>query len=135
MALVAWSDKLSVGIDSIDKQHTILFNTINDLHAAMLKGQSKASVGDLLKTLLSYTRFHFEAEEAMMEKAKYPSLPAHRLKHRELTKKVEDFVARYEKGDITVSNHLLTFLSDWLTNHIQGTDKEYGPFLNEHGVR
>ena len=135
MALVAWSDKLSVGVKSIDEQHTILFNTINDLHAAMMKGQSKAVVGDLLRTLLSYTRFHFDAEEAMMAKANYPSLPTHRIKHRELTKQVESFVARYEKGDITVSNHLLSFLSDWLTNHIQGADKEYVPFMNEHGVR
>ena len=134
MALLTWSDKFSVGVDSIDKQHTILFNTINDLHSAMLKGQSKAVIGDLLHTLLAYTHFHFDSEEAMMEKAKYPSLPTHRLKHRELTKKVEDFIARYEKGDITVSHHLLAFLSDWLATHIQGTDKEYGPFMNEHGV-
>lgn len=134
MALLVWTDKHSVGIDSIDKQHTILFNTINELHAAMTKGQSKAVIGDLLHTLVSYTRFHFDAEEQMMAKANYPLLATHRLKHRELTKKVEDFVARYERGDLTVSSHLLNFLSDWLTNHIQGTDKEYGPFLNQHGV-
>jgi len=62
-------------------------------------------------------------------------LPAHRIVHRELTKQVEEYVGRYEKGDITLGVHLLNFLSDWLTKHIQGEDKKYGPWLNEHGVR
>ncbi len=30
---------------------------------------------------------------------------------------------------------LLRFLSDWLTKHIQHEDKEYGPWLNRHGMQ
>jgi hemerythrin-like metal-binding protein len=135
MALITWTEKLSVGVKTIDDQHTILFETINDLHAAMMKGQARAIVGTLLHTLVDYTRHHFSAEEAMLEAAKYPELVPHRIKHRELTKQVEEYVARYEQGDITLSLHLLNFLSDWLATHIQNTDKEYGPWMNEHGVR
>jgi hemerythrin-like metal-binding protein len=135
MSLVVWSDKLSVGVKSIDDQHSVLFKSINDLHAAMLKGQSRSVVGPLLRTLVDYTREHFTAEEAMMEAAKYPSLAAHRIKHKDLTKQVEEYVNRYESGDITLSIQLSGFLSDWLTKHIQSTDQEYGPWLNEHGVR
>jgi len=29
----------------------------------------------------------------------------------------------------------MTFLKEWLTNHIQGDDKGYGPFLNSKEVR
>ena len=135
MPLVVWSDKLSVGVKSIDDQHSVLFKTINDLHDAMLKGQSRSVVGTLLHTLVDYTREHFTAEEAMMEAARYPSLAAHHVKHKELTKQVEEYVTRYERGDITLSIQLASFLSDWLTKHIQSTDQEYGPWLNEHGVR
>jgi len=71
----------------------------------------------------------------MMEAASYPALATHRIKHKELTKQVEEFVTRYESGDITLSIQLSDFLSDWLTKHIQSTDQEYGPWLNEHGVR
>jgi hemerythrin-like metal-binding protein len=113
----------------------VLFNAINDLHAAMLKGQARSVVGPLLHKLVDYTREHFTAEEAMMETAKYPSLDAHRIKHKELTKHVEEYVIRFESGDITLSIQLSNFLSDWLTKHIQSTDQEYGPWLNEHGVR
>jgi hemerythrin-like metal-binding protein len=135
MSLVVWSDSLSVGVKSIDNQHSVLFNAINDLHTAMLKGQSRSVVGQLLHTLVDYTREHFTAEEAMMEAARYPSLAAHRIKHKDLTKQVEEYVNRYESGDITLSIQLSSFLSDWLTKHIQSTDQEYGPWLNEHGVR
>jgi hemerythrin len=101
----------------------------------MLKGQSRSVVGPLLHTLVDYTREHFTAEEAMMEAAGYPSLAAHRIKHNDLTKQVEEYVNRYESGDVTLSIQLSCFLSDWLTKHIQSTDQEYGPWLNEHGVR
>jgi hemerythrin len=135
MALITWTEKLSVGVKSIDDQHTILFETINELHAAMMRGQARTIVGTLLHTLADYTRHHFAAEEAMMAAAQYPGLAPHRIKHRELTKEVEGYVARYEQGDITLSMPLLNFLSSWLSNHIQNTDKEYGPWMNERGVR
>jgi hemerythrin len=135
MAFLNWTDKLSVGVKSFDDQHTVLIETLNELHAAMMKGQARAVVGSLLHTLVNYTREHFAAEEAMMESTKYPALATHRNRHRELTKQVEEYVARYEKNDLTLSLHLLQFLSDWLSTHIQGEDHAYGPWMNEHGVQ
>ena len=29
---------------------------------------------------------------------------------------------------------VMNFLKDWLSNHIQTSDKKYGPFLNSKGV-
>ena len=135
MAFLTWTDKLSVGVQKLDAQHTVLIETLNELHAAMMKGQARVVAGKILSNLIEYTREHFAAEEAMMQETKYPAFPAHCIKHRELTKQVEDYVARLEKGDITLNVHLLNFLSDWLTEHIQGEDQKYGPWMNEHGVR
>ena len=129
MAFLNWSDKLSVGVQSIDNQHTLLIDTLNELHAAMMKGQARAVAGDILKKLVEYTRDHFAAEEAMMESAKYPALASHQLAHRELTKKVEEYLGRLEGGDITLGIHLMSFLSDWLTNHIQDEDRKLAAFL------
>ena len=135
MALLTWNDKYSVGVQSIDKQHAVLFESLNDLHAAMMKGNAKAATATLLRNLLAYTRDHFSAEEAMMASVRYPGLAAHREKHRDLAKKVEEFADRYERGEVTLNVQLLNFLRDWLTKHIQGSDHEYGPWMNEHGVR
>ena len=135
MALVVWTDKFSVGVTSLDEQHTVLFATINNLHNAMMKGHARTVIGPLLHTLVSYTRDHFAAEEAMMEAADYPALETHRIQHRKLTEQVEEYVTLFDRGDITLGVQLSKFLSDCLSNHILSNDKEYGPCLNAHGVK
>jgi hemerythrin len=135
MALMTFGQNYSVGVQAIDGQHKVLFDIINELHAAMMKGQAQNLTGPLLKKLADYTRNHFAAEEAAMASVKYPGLEVHKTKHRELVKQVEDYITRFEKGEITLNLHLLNFLRDWLTNHIQKVDKEYGPWLNEHGIK
>jgi hemerythrin-like metal-binding protein len=135
MALMTFGKNYSVGVQAVDDQHKVLFDIVNELHAAMLKGQAQSLTGPLLKKLAEYTHNHFTAEESKMASVKYPGLADHKLKHRELIKQVEDYLVRFDKGEITLNLHLLNFLRDWLVNHIQKVDKEYGPWLNEHGVR
>jgi hemerythrin-like metal-binding protein len=135
MALLTWDNKLSVGIQSIDDQHMILFESLNDLHAAMMKGNARAVTKTLLKNLVAYTHDHFKSEEAMMSAAHYPAFAAHRSKHVALTQQVEEYVARYERGEVALNVQLLNFLRDWLTTHIQVEDHAYGPWMREHGGR
>ena len=135
MSLMTWNDRYSVGVKTIDQQHSSLFAIVNELHAAMIKGQAKNVVGSLLEKLIKYTVEHFAYEERMMAAAKYPGLVTHRAHHADLTKQVGDFMARYKRGDGTINIQLLRFLSDWLTKHIQHEDKEYGPWVNRHGVQ
>jgi hemerythrin len=112
----------------------VLVETLNDLHAAMMKGQAQTVTGPLLKKLVDYTRDHFSSEEYMMASVNYPGLAVHRIKHRDLTKQVEEFIGRFERGEIRINLELLNFLNDWLTTHIQKEDKEYSPWLIEHGA-
>jgi len=135
MALLNWSSNYSVGVQRMDDQHTILFGMLNDLHEAMMKGQAQKIAGALLRKLVTYTRDHFTAEEGMMAASGYAGLARHRVIHRELTKQVEEFAARYERGEDALNLQLMNFLRDWLTNHIQKEDKKYGPCVNEHGTR
>ena len=41
----------------------------------------------------------------------------------------------FDEGKVLLSIDVIDFLKDWLINHIQGSDKKYGPFLNEKGLR
>jgi len=134
MALMNWSDRFSVGVKSIDAQHRGLVDTLNALHDGMMKGQSASVTGPLLMKLVDYTGKHFVDEEKLMAQTKYPALAQHHTHHVELTKQVEEFVGRYDRGEITLNVQLLNFLRDWLTTHILKEDKEYGPWLNKNGV-
>ena len=135
MSLLAWNDSFSVGVKTIDQQHSGLFAIVNDLHTAMMKGQTKSVLGAMLDKLAKYTKEHFAYEERMMDASKYPGLAAHKAHHNDLTKQVGEFLTRYKNGDVTLNIELLRFLSDWLTKHIQHEDKEYGPWLTRHGVQ
>lgn len=134
MALLTWKDEYSVGSQTIDKQHKVLVDCLNDLHAAMMKGQAAAVVGSLLDKLIDYTKEHFSAEEKMMAAAKYPSLAEHRAHHVELTKQVVEFSDRFKRGEAALNVRLMNFLRDWLTNHILKEDKQYSACLKANGV-
>lgn len=135
MALLKWSSKYSVGVETMDNQHTTLFAILNDLHSSMMSGEAQSVTGDLLRKLAKYTRDHFTAEEALMAAAGYAGTAQHRLKHRELMKQVDEFSARFHAGESNLSLPLLNFLRDWLTNHIQQEDKLYGPSMIQHKAR
>lgn len=134
MGFMTWDERFSVGVKTVDDQHIVLFEILNDLHDAMKKGQAQSVTGPLLRKLVDYTRHHFSSEEAKMAAVAYPGLAAHREKHRDLIQQVEQFIARFERSDIMLGVDLFNFLRDWLTTHIQKTDKEYGPWLIQHGV-
>jgi len=134
MVLLTWNTKYSVGVKALDDQHTILFGLLNDLHSAMMKGEAQRVTGPLLRKLVNYTHTHFTSEEKMMEATEYPGLAAHRAQHRELMNQVQDYSARFERVEVTLSFKLLIFLRDWLTAHIEKDDRQYGPWLNERGI-
>lgn len=135
MPLLTWNSKYSVGIQAMDSQHTQLFDMVNDLHSAMMQGKAQSVTGPLLRRLAEYTQRHFSAEEALMASKNYPDLTKHKAEHVALTKQVSEFLARFEKGENTLSLHLMNFLRDWLMNHIQKEDQKYGAFLNKQGVK
>ncbi len=136
MSFLTWSSKYSVEVDEMDRQHRVLINLLNDLHEAMLHGKAQGMTGPLLQKLVDYTRKHFASEEAMLAAAGYAGLAMHRIKHKELIKQVEEYVARHKDGDRAVNVQLMSFLRDWLVTHIQQTDREYGACVNKHlGVK
>ncbi len=134
MALMTWNDTYSIGIKFVDDQHAGLFDSLNELHAAMLKGQERNVIGSLLQDLLAYTRSHFSAEELMLTKARYPDIAAHRMKHQKLTAEVAAYAERYKRGEAALSVHLIHFLRDWLTQHILREDRAYGAWLSQAGL-
>jgi hemerythrin len=134
MALMTWSSKYSVGVETLDNHHKALINVLNELHAASMRGKAQEVAGRLIDQVISIANEHFAAEERFMESIKFPGLAEHRAKHKEMTGKVAEFVARHKKGDTTVYTQLLYFMRDWLSNHMLTVDGEYAAWLASHGA-
>jgi len=56
MALMTFGQSYSVGVQSIDSQHKVLFEIVNELYAAMMKGQAKNLTGPFCTSWRSIPR-------------------------------------------------------------------------------
>ena len=136
MSNIAWSDKLSVGIDLIDTQHKSLIEKIAHLEDAIRTGQGPAEIIRVLDFLIDYTDYHFGTEEKNMRAFDYPELPAHIEKHTEfkttLANLGDDF--REEGATQGLADSIETLLMNWFVKHIQDVDNKFGAFLRENDL-
>lgn len=134
MPFFNWSDKLSVGVKAADYDHKKLIDLLNRLYEGMKSGQGREVIGKVLEDLINYTKFHFAREDEYFARTGYPA-EEHKKEHRELVKQAEELQSRYKNGEPALSIETLDFLKNWLTIHIQGTDKQYSSHLNANGIR
>ncbi|MCK5127413.1 MAG: hemerythrin family protein [candidate division Zixibacteria bacterium] len=125
MNTIEWTDALVLGIKKVDDQHRHLVGLTNTLIRAKAAGKVKDTMGMLLTDLYIYTVTHFNDEEELMGKADYQGLEEHRKKHKEFTDAVMQFKEQFENGDADIDDEIMTFLSDWLVDHIQGLDSKF----------
>ena len=135
MALIEWNNNLSVGVDGIDTQHKKLVQMINELNDAMKQGKGKDIIGKIINELINYTQGHFALEEKYFIQTNYPASDAHKIEHKDFVKKVADFRDGFNSGKLGVSIEVMNFLSSWLKNHIQGTDKKYSSHFISNGIK
>lgn len=135
MALITWTDSMSVGVAKIDKEHQGLIELINLLHSEMLAGKSKDVLGPVLDKLIVYTKTHFANEEMLFRTHNYPQAAAHVKEHTALTQKALALQADQKAGKSVISAPVLGFLRDWLTSHILKQDMAYKIFFASKGVK
>jgi len=135
MPLMTWTESMSVGVKILDDDHKKLVGMVNQLHDGIMDGHRAEALGKVLDQLVSYTKVHFDREEAMFTKTHYPELAGHKKEHDDLIKKASDLQARYKEGASSMlSLETMSFLKTWLAHHIQGCDKSYSAHLHSHGI-
>ena len=134
MAILTWTDQLSVKVADIDNQHKKLIDLINNLHDAMKQGKARDLMGKVLNELIDYTVYHFGKEEMYQVQYQYPDYAAHKAEHDKFVAKALELKKQFESGKTTISMEVLSFLQDWVRNHILKTDKQYSAHFNEKGL-
>ena len=134
--VVRWTEDLSVGVASIDRDHKTLIDNIQKLIEGYNKGQSGAATEELFAFLENYVREHFEREKRYMEKHRYPEIESHLAAHRIFVEKVAGLRerSRGRTGRIQMVLEIKQTLMDWFTNHILKVDKKLARFLLAAGV-
>lgn len=130
---LTWDESYSVGIAALDEDHKRLLNLINQLQTAAHYHTSDDYEKEAFDALIDYTKNHFQREEELLEKHGFPGLAAHQQQHQAMIAEVSQLVRAYQKNSDATIEKTINYLKEWLINHINGTDKEYGAFLNEKG--
>jgi hemerythrin len=118
---------LLTGIDEIDSQHQILFDCIGRLQASVSSEDRLTAVHFALEELDDFVRIHFAVEESLMRIFGYPLLTAHIAEHRQFANELVRL--KEESLRTEVSEEMLTFLTNWLIDHIGKTDHQYVPHV------
>jgi hemerythrin len=131
VALLQWSDSLSVGYPAIDEQHKELIRRISGLLGAMRVGQGKAELESVLDFLGAYVVEHFGDEQKLMQRFRYPGYAAHKALHdafiNDVTALRRDLVANgpTAAGAIQVQRRVV----DWTVSHIGQVDQQLAAYL------
>jgi hemerythrin-like metal-binding protein len=135
MSYVEWTDSIRLGIPGIDSDHRDLLNLTNEFLAAAAQGEPPAVLAEIMGRLVERAESHFRAEEALLDRADYPSLAAHRAAHAQLARETMQLKERLEQASGSpddwnpVSMETADYLRHWLIDHIVSEDRPFKPFL------
>ncbi len=129
--IVVWDEKYATGIQLIDSQHKELISLTNELFQACLDGEN--AVKDVFKEtmgrMVDYVRFHFGAEQELLQRVKYPNYQEHKKQHDTFVMQVITTVKEYNEGKKLAPNQFVRTLRDWILGHIAHYDRLYASYI------
>jgi len=129
MPLMEWNKTLLLDVEPFDKHHEHLFSLLNRIYDLISSNAPSSEFNDVLVQLRDYTVYHFNAEEVWMQEQNYPMMLTHLQQHKLFLNEVIRFQEELAAGSPMVAIGILTFLKEWLLNHIYKIDTEYAAHL------
>jgi hemerythrin len=126
-----WSDDYNMGVESLDRQHRMLFTRANAFEAALHEGRGASVYDVLLRTLGQYIQYHVGVEDRYMQRYHCPVAQQNRDAHATFAAGFAAFQQRYaEHGfDDGEACTLMTLIDEWLTDYIGSIDVHLRPYV------
>ncbi len=127
MSHIAWNDSYNIGVDFIDKEHQVLFSTMNKLMSLSEREEKNEHVcREGIKYLKGHTDKHFEHEEEYMQSIGYSDYEIHKRLHDDFRFKTipaleeEMESTQYSPDSI---RHFLGVCIGWMISHTLTEDQ------------
>jgi hemerythrin len=111
-----------------DVQHQVLFQILD-----LIKEPGADS--HVLYRLKDYIETHFSLEEHYMVVLEFPGREVHIQAHDRFREEIEQLVVKGEDPDDMFREIIATFLTEWLTRHVFGIDKELEAFILQSSAK
>jgi hemerythrin len=130
MTLMKWTkEDYGTSVAIFDEQHQELFNRVNALNTAVSAGE-RPEIGNRLDSLIEFVVKHFQDEERQMEEKGYTDLAKHQQEHASLVSTCAELQGKFHANEAEIGADTMSFIKDWLDNHIPVIDRKYGPVLS-----
>jgi len=131
---IVWTPALSVGIDTIDAQHQLLFGLINDVADLRALGGNPEGLLDLIERMIRFSDAHFAAEDEVMIDSDFPLFPSHRAEHQQFLNRIARFLEDYRQQRRELTDEMMAFLKTWWFQHTNESDRKYARWIRNHQV-
>jgi hemerythrin len=111
-----------------DAQHQVLFEILDLI-------KQPGADNHVLYKLKDYIETHFALEEQYMVRLDFPGRDVHIQAHDRFREEIEQLVVRGENPDDMFREIIATFLTEWLTRHVFGIDKELEAFILQSSAK
>jgi hemerythrin-like metal-binding protein len=128
MALLEWSDALSLDLPIMDDNHREFVD--------LLLAVNQASDGDLLtawQTLVEHTDDHFGREDRWMADTRFSSTNCHSMQHQVVLQVMREGGVRGAAGDLALVRQMASELGIWFPQHAQTMDAALALHLRQVG--
>lgn len=120
------------GIQLIDDEHAQLFDYANQIYELLndeFVPDKYDNIRDLLEKLTAYAKKHFADEEEYMESIQYKKIFTQKVQHQSFIDELEKYdleaIDQMENQEAVISQ-MLSFVTDWLVEHILKVDTQIG---------
>lgn len=128
---LSWNQRLNIPFPSINEEHQLLFDLINEFYNTLTSANKNEQVHELLERLKTYALAHFKNEEALMACYNYPKLELHEIEHRLFLEKINELESRFSKGKLLLTFEMTNYLKEWITHHVDVIDREYSEYIQQ----
>jgi len=119
--------------ESFDAHHQLQAALIDAYEAALLDGTGQGLAADTLGHLVDFTAAHFAEEERFMRRLAYPASEPHRLAHARLLGQIRAMETEARASEREVALAAVPRLRSWLTEHVQGMDRDVFAWVRGEG--
>ncbi len=91
---IIWKEAMSTGSEIIDNEHKYLFCLVNSVELALKLEDGAPMVEMFLDQLEEYTRKHFDHEEKIQVRIRYPHYQEHHQEHQQILHKLQELKKR-----------------------------------------
>jgi hemerythrin-like metal-binding protein len=131
MDVYEWDERYRLSVPEVDEQHKRWFALTNAfLEEVNCKRADNATVKQALLVAVAYAMRHFEDEEQLMRRIRFPKdeFRSHCTMHNAFVERVNALAKRCREGRPKVAEEMAAFMNGWLVRHILQTDVKYVGF-------